>query len=316
MLAGIVASVVVAGLLVPLPHSRLFGAIGDMFHAPLFASIFVITYGLASVWFPVGVGKSAPVQQVVIRCITVAVVLFVFGLTMEFVQSRFGRTASYHDAFSNGLGLVAGVCLVLANHLRRLVPTNRRRPQWLWATAGFLIAVAWWEPITTIRDVRQMTTDFPLLGSFEENVELSRWFYNRTSGQLSDRDATLGDRSLEIVFSVAPHPAMTMTDFRHDWSMLKTIEVDATLDSEHPEPTATMYLNVIDADTAPDYHDIFRKPFALARGVTQRLVITREDLSEPIDGRQLDLSQVRLFEFQMLDPPMPTTVRVDFLRLR
>lgn len=308
--------VVVTGLLVPLPHSRLFGAIGDMLHAPLFAGVFAATYWLAGVWFPIGTAKPTPVQSVVIRCTLIAVVLFAFGLMMEFVQSRFGRTASLHDAFSNGLGLVTGACLVLANHLRRLAPTDRRRPQLLWAIAGFLIAIAWWESITTIRDVRQMTTDFPLLGSFEKKVELSRWFYNRTSGRLSDQDATLGDRSLEIVFSVAPHPAMTMTDFHHDWSMLKTIEVDATLDGNHPEPTATIYLNVIDADTAPDYHDIFRKPFVLQRGVTQHLVVTRAELDEPIDGRQLALSQVRLFEFQMLDPPIPTKVRVDFLRLK
>lgn len=307
---------VVGGLLVPLPHSRLFGAIGDMFHAPLFATVFAATYWLASVWFPMGNETPAPVQRVVTRCAAIAVLLFAFGLAMEFLQSRIGRTASLHDALSNGLGLVVGSCLVLASHLRKLAPPLRHRPRWLWALAGFAISIAWWEPITTIRDVRQMSTDFPLLASFETKVELSRWFLNRTTGKLSDRDVTHGDRSLEIVFSVASHPAMTMTDLRHDWSMLQTIEVDATLDADHPAPTATMYLNVIDADTAPDYHDIFRKPFVIRRGVTEHLVVTREELAEPIDGRPLDLSRVRLFEFQMLDPPMPTKVRVDFLRLK
>lgn len=316
LLTGFVALVVVAGLLLPLPANRLFGSIGDMFHAPMFAGIFVLVYWLARVWFPIDTAEPAPVQRVVIRSVAIAGILFAFGLFMEFVQSRTGRTASWHDALANGLGLVTGVCLVLANHLRRLSATNRRLPKLLWATAGFMIAIAWWEPIGVIRDVRQMKTDFPLLASFENKVELGRWFFNRTTGRLSDQDATLGDRSLEIVFSVAPHPAMTMTDLRHDWSMLRTIEVDVTLDDDHPEATATIYLNVIDAGTAPDYHDIFRKGFVIRRGVTEHLVVTRADLDEPIDGRRLDLSDVRLFEFQMLDPPTPTTVRVDFLRLK
>jgi hypothetical protein len=121
---------------------------------------------------------------------------------------------------------------------------------------------------------------------------------------------------MEIDFSIAPYASTTLTDLRRDWSALRTLEVDVTLDADHPEPTAILYLNVIDRHTAPDYHDIFRKSFVIRRGVTQHLVVTRDEMEQPIAGRKLDLSAIRLFDFQMIDPPMPTKVRVDFLRLR
>ncbi len=217
---------------------------------------------------------------------------------------------------SNGLGIVSGLCLSVAHAILNQNPHHRRLPRWLWATAGFLIAIAWWGSVSTLRDVYAMYNNFPLLASFESETELERWYFNGAIGKRVAAGATHGDRSLEITFSVNPHPSVTMIESIPDWTSAKAVEVDATLDADHVSPEVEMWINVVDRSQSEDYQDIFRKNFVLQRGQPTRLVIRRDELLMPIAGETLDLSSIEFFEFQMIEPSTPTKIRVDFVRLR
>ncbi|TWU54461.1 VanZ like family protein [Rubripirellula tenax] len=313
LIAVLAAVAVITSLLMPMPfYGRTSSAIGDMVHAPLFGCLAIGSIHLLSRWLarfhmlPSAVGIAV-----------IALLLFAFGVAMEYAQSFASRSPSLHDALSNGLGILAGCCLYIAYRRRKLNPADRIVPRFLWGAAGFLIALVWWGPVGTLRDVRALEKDFPLLASFESKAELERWYFNQTEGRLTTTDATHGKRSLEVTFPVAEHPAVTLIDLKHDWSKLKTIEWDVVLDSDHSFETAEVWINVIDYSRADDYRDIFRKRFTLRRGEPTLLVISRDELLDPADGkRPVKLGRIEFIEMQMIQPTTETIVRADFLRLR
>ncbi|QDT03565.1 VanZ like family protein [Rubripirellula lacrimiformis] len=314
--AAIAVALITGGLLMPMPYSgRIPAAIGNMAHGPLFALMTIALLMLWNHW--AGSRRNAPaaMHSSVRRLVAVALFLFLFGVAIELVQAKFGRTPSIHDAISNGMGILAGLCVTVAN-ARRKHARGRSTARCLWATAGVLIACVWWQPVSTLQDVWAMRTNFPLLGSFETQAELERWYFNRCEGQLSSRDATHLRRSLEVHFPVSEHPTATMVELISDWTAAEGLECDVTLDADHPEPTAEIWIQVIDAGKADDYHDVLRKPFIIHRGETAHLVVTHDELTQINAGRALDLKNIQFVDLQLRNPPCPTVVRVDFLRLR
>ncbi len=282
-----------------------------MVHGPLFALLTIVLIHFANRWRTVyAVRFSLP------RAIFVGLLLFGFGVAMEFAQAISGRSSSIVDAISNGLGIISGGCLSYANARRLQSPGDRRTARLLQGFAGFLIAIVWWSPVLTVRDVIAMKRDFPLLASFESPAELERWYFNDSIATRSALNSTHGDHSLKVTFGTSDHPSATMIDFPHDWTGVESIEVDVTLDSSHPETTAEIWFNVIDADSSDDYRDTARKGFTLHRDKTSRLVVSREELSPPAVARDLKLDQIRFVELQVLKPPVPITIRFDFLRLK
>ncbi|TWU55186.1 VanZ family protein [Rubripirellula reticaptiva] len=309
---AVVSVIVVAALLMPIPlEGRTPSAIGNMVHAPLFAALTIAAIFLGDRWLAATWWSSR-----IVRMAATALTVFAFGIAIEFAQTLSGRTASFHDAIANGLGIGTGFCLSLAHTRVKSSPSDRRTPRILWGIAGFLIAIAWWGPVATLRDVLAMNRDFPLLASFETEAELERWYFSNTYGKRVRQDATLGDHSLEVEFSVNDHPSVTLTKLKHDWSGTQSIEADVTLDANHPQSEVELWINVIDYSKGKDFFDVFRKPFTIRRGEPTHLVISRNELMQPTAGRVLELDSVEYIEFQMIQPPMPTTVRVDFLRLR
>ncbi|MGB7325136.1 MAG: hypothetical protein WBD31_09710 [Rubripirellula sp.] len=307
-----VGVVVVGALLMPIPlEGRTSAAIGNMVHAPLFAALTIAAIFLGDRWL-----SDTWLSSRVVRMAATALAVFAFGIAIEFAQTLSGRTASLHDAIANGLGIGTGFCLSLAHARLKSNSRDRRTPRILWGIAGFLVAIAWWGPVATLRDVLAMNRDFPLLASFETEAELERWYFSNTHGKRVRQDATQGNHSLEAEFLADDHPSVTLTKLKHDWTDVRTIEADVTLDSNHPQSEVDLWINVIDYAKSEDYSDVFRKRFTIRRGEPTALVISRDELLQPTAGRVLNLDAVEFIEFQMIQPPMPTTVRVDFLRLR
>jgi hypothetical protein len=310
VLAVIVIALAVVGLLCPLPlQGRLSTALGDLMHAPLFAALTLSVLGWLEVARPQRLG---PVW--LRRCAGVCLGWLVFGIAMELFQQRLGRSAALHDVMANGLGIAGAALCHVGWRWKRERPAESWLPRSMWLTAGAMLALAWWQPLSMLRDVVAVQADFPLLASFESPMELGRFYYRDCAGSLSRQDATHRSQSLQIAYQPTAHPGATLIEMCPDWSAMRTLEMDVTLDRSAPAGGATLLVKVIDFEQL-DEHDIYVGTWQLQPGVTQHLCIPRADLVVGPRTRSLNLSRIRWLDLVVVEPAQTTLVRVDAMKL-
>jgi VanZ family protein len=302
----------VAALLTPIPfRGRAAVATGDLVHAPLFGSL---TLGILLVCH-----RIWPVRRVsaamATRCLLVALSVFALGVLIEFAQSNFGRNGNLADAVNNGLGIFAATLCYWGWQLQRSRLSSRASPRAFYAAAGMLLALAWWSPVTMFADARRVQQEFPTLASFESRIQLSRFYYRECEATISNKDVTEGQHSMEVLYQATPYPAATLVEMESDWSQLKTLEVDVTLDASYPDADVQLMIKVIDRLHQTDHTDTYRGQWTITRGQTQHIRISREEILQGPDDRQLDLTKIKYLDLMLLDPVAETKVRFDNLRL-
>lgn len=305
---GIVVAVfVVCALIVPLPFEQRSGAaLGDLAHAPLFASL---AYGVLRVW-----NRLRPASTNIVRRIVIVVgMLILFGGAMEIVQGYMGRSPAWHDAIANSIGALAGALWFFGGALGR---AGHAAGRWIGRFAAVaLIAVASWGPALTLIDVGRVRLQFPMLASFESPMEMTRWHFGNCSGEMSTVHVTSGDHGMRLTFQPTDHPAATLLDVHGDWSDITAIELDVSVDESVSEQVEFV-LKVID-DHHADYHgDVFRKTFWLDAGQAYSLSATREEIVAGPRTRDLDLSAVKHVSVQILKPTGEVVLYLDALRVQ
>ncbi|MFK8112850.1 MAG: hypothetical protein AB8B91_11640, partial [Rubripirellula sp.] len=230
-------------------------------------------------------------------------------------QSAFGRTGNLGDAVNNGLGITAFLLMYWGWRMLRSRRTRRAIPRFLLATAGVLLAIAWWTPIALLRDERAVQSQFPSLATFESRMQLSRFYFRECVGELSSKNVTEGNRSMEVIYQPTPHPAATLVELKADWSGMKTLEIDVTLDASYPDSDARFMIKVIDELHQTHHTDTYRGEWTLLRGKTQRISISRNEILNGPDDRQSDLTKIQYVDLMLLAPVETAKVRFDAMRL-
>ncbi len=312
MLAACVVALVIAGLLVPVPFiSRVAVAVGDLMHAPLFGCLTLGGMHLLEYLRPLrSVGKS-----LMIRSIWVAMCLVTFGILIEWMQSYSGRSLAVHDAIANGLGVLAALFWYWSRSMTRLAVDRRWLPRVLLIAVGIVLSIAWWRPAAMLLDVAAKHFQFPMLASFETKTEYQRFYFGQCRPRRTRENATDGNYAMELVYQPAQHPAATMIEMVHDWSAMAALEMDVTLDASHDRPSARFMVKVTDDRHDGKHNDTFRQQWEFGPGQSRHIRITREELLSGPDTRQLDLSQIRFVDLMLLDVEVPTTLRIDAIRL-
>ena len=306
LIAGVaVLALVFGALLVPIPfRGRSASALGDLVHAPLFGSL-----GLAVLWGwqqlrPLQRRQSKLGRRLVLRGVSVWVTLSTFGLGMEILQSLSGRrSGTLHDTIANSLGVGAAVCAYACFwfliHQRRIIG-------WTFlAAAAMLLGIAWYRPTRMLLDVLAVPHRFPLLASFETDLEFQRWYARDATLSQSHDYVTHGKHSLKVRYTPIDFTAITLFEMPFDWSGAETIEIDATLDPSHACETVTLFLQIFS-----ETESITRtKEFVLRRGETVR--VRWEELSKA----GLDLADIRYVDVGISEPTEPVTIYFDRLTL-
>lgn len=316
--AFLVFAVVVAALLVPIPFmGRASSALGDLVHAPLFGSL-----ALASLWawqrlVPIHYSSSDravhPWRRLFARGLVVWVTLSLFGLTMEILQGGSGRSMSRHDAIANSLGIAAAISGYAAIALRK--QRQFRIAAAFVSVAVLILAAAWYRPVTMLADCGMMPSQFPLLGSFESPAEMTRWHFRHADWKLNDRDATLGQHAVEVVFTADDYPAFTLVDSVPDWSGYDVLELDATLDASYPSENVLMLIKIIDHSHIASHSGILQKAVKLRRGQSQRIRMTLADWPTPAGGIPMDWEHIIFLDIGLVRPRFPAAIRFDRLIL-
>ena len=306
---AVVASAITA-LLVPLPFpGRLADIIGDMVHAPLFGGLALGVLFLLDYFFPRG-----PESSLLKRSALVLLGLFSVGAVIEWCQSMFGRTAALHDAFSNGLGVLAATLAYAWWTTRRDQNGGPIPRRVLLAGCFAAVTVSWWTPLTSLADMIAVRIQFPLLVSFETRSEVKRFFFRECAGKRVKQDATDGKYALQITFQPTEYPGATLIDLQRDWSEMRTLQLDVVLDQGYSQESVEFMVKIHDRPHHR-HEDTYRNVWRLRPGQPRHLVMTRDEILSGPDSRQLDLSRIMFVDLMVLAPGEKTRIRVDALRL-
>ncbi len=304
--------VAMAALLVPVPfHGRASEAIGDLVHAPLFGGLTLGVLAIGNRLWPLQ-NATMPMAK---RCLLVAALVFVFGVLIEVAQTTFGRMGNVSDAINNGLGIFSATLLYWGWQVKHSRLSSRNVPRVFYIASGMLIAIAWWNSVTLILDARSVYSDFPSLATFESKVQLKRFYSRECELSLSRMNVTQGKHSMEVSYQATSHPATTLIEMQHDWSNLKTLELDTTLDVNHAGESVQFMIKVIDEPRQNKHADTYRGQWTLEPGKTRHIRITREEILQGPDAREIDLTRIKFVDLMLINPSAPAKVRIDDLRL-
>jgi hypothetical protein len=257
-------------------------------------------------------------RQIFLRCLVVAAVLFLFGVCMEFAQQWFGRTGDIHDAFANGVGILIGVIAYLWFWRDTVCGENCSGHQYfkpiLIGVSMVALAAAWWRPAVTLIDERKMRNEFPVLCDFDSNIELTRWFYRESSGEITRQ--TDSDDSPAMRFTLPKDfSSVTLVAMNPDWSQMETLELDLLLPADQATQNVRVLLSVVDQHHENYETDLFEKAWELRRGKPAHIVLHRDEIVAGPRDRQLDLSQVQYFTIGLADRSAPVQLAIDGVKL-
>ena len=307
---ALLAAIACIGLLMPMPVSgRWAEAFGDLFHAPLFGLLAFVSIWLLCRWYPTTSGK-----RLVARASFVAIIWVAAGIGIEWIQQQIGRSASWHDVYSNTLGILAATGWFAALILKHQHPKRWIAMRSLQASCVVLFIFAWWAPAKTLWDSFAAQRQFPLLSSFEKSVESERWYCHECTSAISNQFATDGMHSLRVEFPKHPHPSVTLSGFPPDWSSARSLELDVKLDSHSSEPLE-VWINVMDVHFANYDSDVFRMPLTIHPGLPRHVSIPIEKIAAGPVERDLDIKKIHFVGVQSFEVDVPVTVFIDRVRL-
>lgn len=307
--AGVVGFVLFA-MFVPIPFKgRVAVAVGDLVHAPLF--------GTATFCFLLILQRLKPLKfssQLVRRTVVVAAVLIVFGFGMEVAQRQMGRTPSIHDAIANALGITAASLCFLS--LMSWRSGNRRR--WIHVSvlivAVGLLITAWLRPMRMLNDYVQRERAFPLLSSFESDVELSRWYFRSCDRSLSDEVLSDGASSVEITSKDDEYSGITLIEMRNDWSAANSLDLDAQLLEEPNGEPVELMVRVVDHNHYYNHLQPRDERWTLAPGEPKSITLSFDHLAENASVKT-DLTQILYLDIWMVGPKPGTKLLIDNVHL-
>jgi len=284
-------------LLVPLPRMGRAGiAVQDLGHVPIGAALALLAYVLLR-----GRGRrAAPVAAALALALAVLVLAAV-----EVVQPLTHRTRSLADLEAGALG-AAGALAIVA--------TWPRAP--LVRVAGLLAGVVLMglgarPAATTLYDVWRQRRDAPMLASFEDDLELSRWWFGDAVGTRTGAHATAGLYSLRVDLHPARWPGATMGWPLADWRGYRALALDLYVDGTEP---LDLVLKVSDAEHDGRYEDRFHETLHLEPGA-HRVRVPLERIEAAPAGRRMDLGRIAGVQLFVDGLDRPRTFYLDALRL-
>jgi hypothetical protein len=290
---GVVA---IVGLLLIAPidyPGRLLGVVFDYGHVPAFAVLVFVVSRLLS-----GQNTSIKVAG------TVAIAATAFGVGGEFVQQYVGRSAEPGDAFANAVGAAIGFFVATWNKWTQ----NQRR---VWMPLLVLAVIgAVWAPTLILIDINRQRTDFPMLGSFESKLELSRWHTRNSSKRRSQSYSSDGEWCLEWKLRPAKYPQIHTRWPFGDWSRFASLEVDIWNEDEPIE----VVVKIEDTDHNGSHDDRYQQSFRLLTGKTT-ISIQTNDIQSAIADRKMDLQRIARLSIFTIDLQKRRTLYIDRLQL-
>ena len=224
---------------------------------------------------------------------------------VELLQPLSGRSASWLDLYSTAAGATAAV---LADGAWRR--SGRARTLLALASAAALVLSAV-HPVRVWMDLYRQHAAMPMLGSFEDARELSRWAVRGGALARHQGHATHGTHSLEVTLRPGPYPSVIMVWPVPDWRGYDALAFDLELAGDL---ALDVLLKVEDLEHGSGPQARSLTPLTLQPGLN-RLRVPLACIAEAPRAAALDLGQVAGFSIMAVDLESARTLWLDRVRL-
>jgi VanZ family protein len=303
LLAAIVLTIAILGLVCPLPHgSRAFNRFADLLHLPGFIALTAGAMKLSDRLF----GESLRN-----RLLATAAVVF-FGGAMEIVQGQVGRSASVSDFLTNAAGATTAFLILASQNVGIMLRILAR------STALLVMLLVTVQPVRSLIDVRSQHLTPATLASFRNNVELERWYIHAANVAitLTDlNDSESAGKTLVAKFRPDKFPAVQLQHLTRSWSEYSAIAFDLARPIGDVNEPLKMQLNITAFAAEPIISTSYREVFELLPGDKRQITIPFAKIQQQAHPQTLDLNQIRYVEFMAVDLKQNATFQLANLRL-
>jgi hypothetical protein len=284
-------------LFVPLPSlGRAADAAQDLAHLPVGALYALLILG----WLR----RARGVPSLAAAFLAFLLVGAVLAL-VEIVQPFTGRTRSFQDWVTGLLG-AGGALLVAATWTRGVVFRTLGL-----ALGGVLVVYGALPAGRIVYDVWRQRRDAPMIASFEDDLELTRWYFRYATGSRAVKHVTTGLYSLRVEVEPAQYPGATMSAPLADWRGHRALAFDLHVDEG---PPLDFVVTVSDEAHDGDYFDRFNQEMQLGPG-DYHIDIPLADVEAEPRGRSMDMGRIAGFQVFVVRPDRPRTFYLDAVRL-
>lgn len=240
------------------------------------------------------------------RQFTILTVLcFTLGITIELIQPFFSRTAEISDLLLNYLGVLLSFVLFGRHALHYLL-------KFFFILASLLLLNT---SVLSIYDEIKMQYDFPLLASFHQDIELTRWKADQTLSVEMVNDGAHASPMMKVTFAPRKYSGVALRYFPHNWTGYDTLTVDFYNPNEQTLAITTIITDQHYNKNKPNYKDRYEQALHIKQGFN-KITIPLASIRDKVILRKMDLSKIAGVDFYMYKLTSPITVYVDTLYLQ
>lgn len=243
------------------------------------------------------------------RELAALVLATVAGAGIEVAQGVVGRDRSWMDAATNGLGACAWFLM-----MRARAASGRGPRATAIALCVLVLLIGLVIPGREAFDALRQRATFPLLASFEDELELTRVTALEAEAHIASLGTTDGTRALAVDLHAGQYPGVTLKWLPEDWSGHDGLAFDITLVGDTP---LELVLKVEDQhhDKAHyDYADRFHRTFTLNPGANS-FRVALEDIAAGPSRRPMNLARMARIQWFLDGLDEPRRVYLDNVRL-
>ena len=281
-------------------NSRFIDEIMNFGHIPLFGLI-----ALGILWF---VNRGKWTIQDKSQYIKAGVITVFLGVLSEFIQLfTTSRDFEVGDMISDAIG--AAVFLSIAYPFPKDVHTKTKNL--IRAGVLFLLMVASYPLLSATIDSWNMERSFPILGSYETSLEMSRWSSKESRLERSRSHATDRDYSLKVNLLPGEYPGVSLDYLQNDWKGYGSLSFDVFIDGASP---LDITIRINDLEHNNEFADRFNKGIRLQPG-DNHISINLDEVRKAPLGRTMDMADITNICIFAYNLKTPRTVYFDNFRL-
>lgn len=270
----------------------LFRAVWDLGHIVFFALLLLV------------IQRKHPLHKWYWWLLVTLVVLIV-GASIEYLQTKVGRDGNWSDVLGNLTGAWLGLFWF------------QRPTRWVWI-GRILACLLLMRPLMIVANLAllqyQVAQKFPLISSFEQASELTRW-----DGRLqrSTEHISEGSYSAQVSLGKRKYSKAALRKFFGDWRQHQYLAFDIYNPDAHP---LSMSLRVHDAQheqgsKAYQNNDRFNAPLMVEPG-WNKFRVALKDIQHAPEGREMEMDLIRGVEIFTGPQDPPRVIYLDNLRLQ
>lgn len=239
------------------------------------------------------------------QCFTLTLLCFSFGLSIEIIQPYFSREMEVQDLFLNYMGVLLSIILF-----------SKHPIHWLFKVSYLLlIGLVLHRSALLIYDEAKAQIDFPVLASFDQEIELTRWKADQPLTIEKLIVQTGSNSMMQITFVPRQYSGVALRYFPGDWQNYNKI----TMRFYNPNPDALpVTLIIIDQHYDkghPNYRDRYDQHLTIAPGYSEQSILLAT-IQAGVELREMDLNKIAGVDFYMYKLKSPIHLYLDSMYLQ